>query len=203
MLSVKLDTLWYDDAEPAIKGINEATSNVLAYTNSPYRNSNQLRDVLRDIYDVCKLWATNTYVGRQKPDDIREAFQSFFEALMAMLIKLKDSPITNEQDLSALLLYQGTVYRYLGTEFFSSECIIPKYNDVYVSWSKKPRNSYFESKLLSPITWMACEIKEPRYGLNLAAIYNLSGEQEVVFPTIQECITQIEYRKEEEYDEDC
>lgn len=203
MLSVKLDTLWYDDTAPAIKGINEATSNVLAYTNSLYRNSNQLRDVLRDIYAVCKLWATNTYVGQPKPDDVREAFQSFFEALMAMLIKLKDSSITNERDLSTLLLYQGTVYRYLGTASSSDKHVMPQYNDIYVSWSKKPRNSYFESKLLSPITWMACEIKEPRYGINLAAICSLEGEQEVVFPTIQECITQIDYRKEEEDDEDC
>ena len=94
-------------------------------------------------------------------------------------------------------LYHGTIYRYLGhcleNEIYDN-IVEPEYNDIYVSWSKNPTNSYIESKLYGTKTLLTCKIENNYYGIDLEAFCVVRGnEAEVVFPTIKETITNIEY----------
>ena len=107
-----------------------------------------------------------------------------------------------------MILFQGTVYRYLGhnTPENCSVKVEPIYNDIYVSWSKEQDSHYLLSKLYGSVTSLVATIREPYYGIDLEGIekamsvligveYSLSKgtEREVVFPTIADCITDIEY----------
>lgn len=98
------------------------------------------------------------------------------------------------------VLYRGSLYRYLGHG--SAKCntnnrIEPQFNNIYVSWSKNPKNYYIESKLYGTMTLLACKIDEPYYGIDLEAFDVIRGkEAEVVFPTIKETITEVRYIKE-------
>lgn len=121
---------------------------------------------------------------------------------------------------SSKILYRGIVYRYLGHQLGDipdNSIVEPNYNDIYVSWSKNPKDTHIESKLRDPMTWIAAEIKEPYYGIDLVGLAEaiselvevehriaIKDEREVVFPTIKECITEIKYieRKDEEYEDE-
>ena len=103
------------------------------------------------IYNVCNFWTGNTYVGIKKDQMVQNAFQTFFKELMKLLLILKSSPSSTQQekDIANELLYQGDVYRYLGhgDSRKSNENIELQYNDLYVSWSKNAQRNYLESKL--------------------------------------------------------
>jgi len=83
--------------------------------------------------------------------------------------------------------------------------VTPEYNDIYVSWSKSERNYYIESKLYGPMTWMKAEIRNPYFGIDIqgfedwcqewlgdSSFITRGEEREVVFPTIKDCIIEIE-----------
>jgi hypothetical protein len=109
-----------------------------------------------------------------------------------------------------MMMYHGTVYRYLGTHdsrnIRKKRRMEPIYNKIYVSWSKSESNSYILSKLYGPATWMRATIQAPYFGIDIHGFelwcqrwygdsyYITRGdEREVVFPTIQECIDEITY----------
>ena len=98
------------------------------------------------------------------------------------------------------VLYRGSLYRYLGkgsAEENADKRIEPQYDNIYVSWSKQPKNYYIESKLYGTMTLLTCKIDEPYYGIDLEAFGVVRGEEaEVVFPTIKETITEIRYIRE-------
>lgn len=199
MISIDMSTLWGEDTEQIVKGITEATNNIIAYHNSPNSSKNMLFELGKDISDICNFWTGSTYVGNPKIDIIKKSFQSFFEALMQLLLTMKDSKKAYEATVAHDILYRGTVYRYLGNNYPTDVVVVPIYDNVYVSWSKEPKNDYILSKLYGTITWISCKISEPLYGIDLDVIGCSRGsEHEVVFPTIEKYITEIKYISEEE-----
>ena len=196
MLSVNMYSLWSDETEIIIKGISEATQNIVKYRKAPNRNPDMLTELLNDLRAICCFWTGKTYIGSQKTDPIKMAFQTFFEEFMQLLLFMKDSELTFEERVANAMLYRGTVYRYLGKSYSSDEVVVPYYDGIYVSWSKEAGNSYLLSKLYGPVTEIICEIAEPMYGIDLDILECTRGnEQEVVFPTIEQSIVKIKYSK--------
>ena len=194
MLSVNMYSLWSDETEIIIKGISEATQNIVMYHKAPNREPDMVLELVDDLTEVCSFWTGSTYVGSQKAEPIKMAFQSFFEELMQLLLFMKDSGLTFEERVANAMLYGGTVYRYLGKSYPSDEVVLPYYDGIYVSWSKEAGNSYLLSKLYGPVTEIICEIAEPMYGIDLDILECTRGnEQEVVFPTIEQSIVKIKY----------
>lgn len=197
MLSINMSQLWSDDIPEIVKAVDEATNNISVYYDSTDNSANALENLYEDIREVCNFWTGKTYVGDRKDDEIAQVFQNFFETLMKLLFKMKDSEKNYESKFANTLLYQGKVYRYLGycsSRDIKKKPIQPKYNEIYVSWSKEPKNGYIESKLYGKMTWIEAEIKPPYFGIDLEAIGSSRGnEKEVVFPTLKDCVTNIKY----------
>lgn len=197
MLSINMSQLWSDDIPEIVKAVDEATNNISVYYDSTDNSANALENLYEDIREVCNFWTGKTYVGDRKDDEIAQVFQNFFETLMKLLFKMKDSEKNYESKFANALLYQGKVYRYLGycsSRDIKKKPIQPKYNEIYVSWSKEPKNGYIESKLYGKMTWIEAEIKPPYFGIDLEAIGSSKGnEKEVVFPTLKDCVTNIKY----------
>ena len=198
MLSINMSQLWSDDIPEIVKAVNEATNNISVYYDSTDNSANALESLYEDIREVCNFWTGKTYVGDRKDDEIVQVFQNFFETFMKLLFKLKDSEKNYESEFANALLYQGKAYRYLGhcrPMNIKKKAIQPKYNEIYVSWSKEPTNSYIESNLYGKITWLEAEIKPPYFGIDLEKMGVSKGnEREVVFPTLKDCVTKIETR---------
>ena len=69
MISVKLSSLWDDQIEERVKGINEVADNIDKYISFRLLNDYKeeyLKDVCRDIDDVLRSWVGSTYVGKEK-----------------------------------------------------------------------------------------------------------------------------------------
>ena len=194
MLSVNLYGLCSDETDKIIKGISEATQNIVAYRKAPNRNPDMLTELADDLRAVCCFWTGSTYVGSPKSDPIKMTFQTFFQELMLLLLFMNDRGLPFEERVANAMLYRGTVYRYLGKNYPSDEVVVPCYDGIYVSWSKKDGNSYLLSKLYGPVTKITCEIAEPMYGIDLDILECTRGnEQEVVFPTFEQSIVEIHY----------
>lgn len=194
MLSVNLYGLCSDETDKIIKGISEATQNIVAYRKAPNRNPDMLTELADDLRAVCCFWTGSTYVGSPKADPIKMTFQTFFQELMQLLLFMNDRGLPFEERVANAMLYRGTVYRYLGKNYPSDEVVVPCYDGIYVSWSKKDGNSYLLSKLYGPVTKITCEIAEPMYGIDLDILECTRGnEQEVVFPTFEQSIVEIQY----------
>ncbi len=203
MISVNMASLWSEETEQIVKGIKEATNNIVSYYNAPKTSKSMLSELITDINLICDFWTGSTYVGTPKVDVIKHAFQSFFEELMRLLLAMKDSKKTYEARIANAMLFKGTVYRYLGNAYPSNKTVDPIFDNVYVSWSKCSGNSYILSKLYGPVTFLSCEISEPFYGIDLAAIGISRGtEEEVVFPTIAECVREIKYIRVKDEDDE-
>ncbi|MBQ3542470.1 MAG: hypothetical protein IJA45_05000 [Oscillospiraceae bacterium] len=196
MLSVNLYGLCSDETDKIIKGISEATQNIVAYRKAPNRNPDMLMELADDLRAVCYFWTGSTYVGSPKAEPIKMAFQAFFEEFMQLLLLMKDSTLPFEKRVAIAMLYSGTVYRYLGKNYPSDEVVVPYYDGIYVSWSKQDGNSFLLSKFYGPVTKITCEIAEPMYGIDLDILECTRGnEQEVVFPTFEQSIVEILYSK--------
>lgn len=194
MISVDLSALWSDETDKVIKGISEATENIQAYIDATEHFPNMLAELGEDISDVCRFWTGSTYVGSVKKEEIKNAFQSFFEKLMELLLNMNESKVDFENRVANAMLYRGPVYRYLGHDYITDKVVVPDYDGIYVSWNKEEENAYLLSKLHGPVTKMTCVIAEPLYGIDLEILECCRGtEREVVFPTIEECITEINY----------
>lgn len=201
MISVNMATLWSDNTVSIVQGVTEATENIIAYRSNEKSSQEELLSLGEDIGAVCDFWTGKTYVGSPKSKAIKDVFQKFFVELINLLLSMKDSEKDYEVRVAEAMLYRGTIYRYLGHNHPSKKVVIPQYNEIYVSWSKKPENDYIESKLYGPVTWMSCKIAEPLYGIDLDVIgSSRASEHEVVFPTIEEYITEIKYISEENDD---
>ena len=197
MIFTDMSSLFSDEVDKIVFGIKEAIFTINQYVNTVFRTKEMLFELREDITIICDFWSGKTYVGSPKNTKVKAAFQEFFEDLMQLLIVLKHNGNNDEQRFANSMLYRGTIYRYLGNCSPSKKRIKPKYESIYVSWSKSPENRYLLSKLYGPVTWMSCEIKEPLYGIDLQAIgCSRANEQEVVFPTIKQCITEIKYISE-------
>ena len=154
--------------------INEATCHINQYKNNRFlkeRSREYFEKLLSDIKEVLVKWTGDTYVGCPKEERLQKTYQNFFEALLCLLLflKEKDTLITRkEKEFYQSCLYNGTLYRYIGSNYYNNEeTIKPRFDGIYVSWSKNPENDYLRSKLYGPITWLKCEVKEPMYAIDL------------------------------------
>lgn len=194
MISVNMSALWGDETDKIIQGISEATENIRTYRKSLGRHLDMWLELCNDIDQVCLFWTGSTYIGTPKREEIKKAFQLFFEELMELLLSMKDSKLEFKKRAANAMLYRGTVYRYLGHNYSTDEVVVPDYDNVYVSWNKEKENAYLVSKLYGPVTKITCEIVEPLYGIDLEVLECCRGtEREVVFPTIKQYVTTIEY----------
>ena len=155
---------------------------------------------LDNVYETLKYWTGHTYIGQEKDKALQKAYQTFFEALYKFLFICREFGNPMLKSFSDEVLYRGSLYRYLGkgsVEENTDKRIEPQYDNIYVSWSKQPKNYYIESKLYGTMTLLTCKIDEPYYGIDLEAFGVVRGEEaEVVFPTIKETITEIRYIRE-------
>ncbi|RHU92855.1 hypothetical protein DXC11_07600 [Firmicutes bacterium OM08-11AC] len=155
---------------------------------------------LNNVYETLKYWTGHTYIGQEKDKALQKAYQTFFEALYKFLFICREFGNPMLKSFSDEVLYRGSLYRYLGkgsVEENTDKRIEPQYDNIYVSWSKQPKNYYIESKLYGTMTLLTCKIDEPYYGIDLEAFGVVRGEEaEVVFPTIKETITEVKYIRE-------
>ena len=197
--------MWDNEIEKVANEINRVSSQIKSVqkklpTNDIIYGDDNFNIFRDNVYQTLDYWTGHTYIGHKKCKLIRKAFQVFFEALYDFLLfcqREDNSFLHLLKKLADDALYQGTIYRYLGhcsDDPDTESKVEPKYNSIYVSWSKKPNNHYIQSKLYGTKTLMTCVISEPYYGIDLEAFGVVRGdEEEVVFPTLQETIKSIEY----------
>lgn len=174
-------------------------------------DSDSLMEICGGINSILLDWTGNTYVGRKKEPKVERAYQDFFELIRDFLVfcsQNEDILDEMEKSLAEFMIYRGTVYRYLGIadsrNYRKKKRVDPVYNNVYVSWSRSEKNSYIESKLCGPRTWMKAEIREPEFGIDIhgfelwcekwiedSSFITRGEEKEVVFPTVEKCIVEI------------
>ena len=191
---------WYDQYDENTKGIYQVKDQIKNCTKKVIANHltlNEYNMLIDNICTILSFWTGSTYIGREKDKRYIKSFQMFFDELMDFTLACKDSDNEDLQELAEMVLFKGTLYRYLGYAsdlIDPSTKIEPRYDNIYVSWSKNKRNSYIEQKLRGIMTLLTCEVKEPYYGLDLTPFGVVRGdEEEVVFPTIENTIINIEY----------
>lgn len=194
---------WSDDTKNYAT-INKITTQISSIINQLYHDEysdvfyKDINIVMHNVIKVLCYWTGSTYVGNIKNDVLRTCFQNFFKMFYKLLIVMKNSKDKQFVDFANKCLYQGIAFRYLGSNDHRHKTrrIKPHYDDIYVSWSKNPANSYIESKLHGTMTIMTCNISDSYYGIDLTVFDGVSRgtEAEVVFPTIEETIINIEYR---------
>lgn len=158
--------------------------------------------------DVMLEWTGCTWVGQKKDVETEEMYQQFWMSLCYFIdvLSMSKIPLSKvEKNFLDSVTYRGEIYRYLGYPSPNKrKAIEPKFNGIYVSWSKNKENSYLESKLYGKITFVSGIIEAPNYGIDLEGFnvfYNANSrkkryiskgkEREVVFPTKEECISSI------------
>ena len=144
-----------------------------------------------NIRKVLDYWSSETYIGVEKEKNLKNSFQRFFTNLMSFILACKEVNNDFLNDFAEKALFQGRLYRYLGHSSHenSNVAVEPDYNDIYVSWSKNPKNNYIETKLYGTMTLLTCEVSDDYYGIDLSVFEVVRGEEaEVVFPTIESTI---------------
>lgn len=202
---------WADDYKENAQKIHGIACQIQTYTKRIEHGitQDQGEPLMQNIAVVLDYWTGATYVGDKKKSQLVKAFQAFFKALYDFIIECRRNDRYFNIKRSEEILYRGPIYRYLGhriDDIPDNSIIEPIYNDIYVSWSKNQHDINIEKKLRYPMTWMAAEIKEPDYGLDLVGLSKaiseladvkhrmaITDEREVVFPTKSECITEIKY----------
>lgn len=194
---------WIEDIDENAKDIYRVSNqicNIIKKVNrfgSVWLNEVDDETFIMNIRLVINQWASHTSVGIRKNPKLQKAFQSFYEHLYKFLLLMNDIEESGYHDLAKASLYQGKLYRYIGSGSSLNravEKIEPEYNDIYVSWSKKHNNIYFEQKLYGIITRLTCNVDSPNYGIDLTPFgVACDGEDEVVFPTIKDTLEEIEY----------
>ena len=202
---------WADDYKENAQKIHGIACQIRTYTKrvSHGITKDQGEPLMKNIAVVLNNWTGATYVGDRKKKQLEKAFQAFFTALYDFIIECRNNDCYFNIESSSKILYRGMVYRYLGHQLGDvpdNSIVEPIYNDIYVSWSKNQHDINIEKKLRYPMTWMAAEIKEPDYGIDLVGLSKaiseladvkhrmaITDEREVVFPTKSECITEIKY----------
>lgn len=194
---------WDDEVEKAITEIYRVKSQLQSVGVRLKTNdisNEEFSVLLNNVYETLKYWTGHTYIGQHKKKDIQKAYQTFFEALYDFLFVCRELGNPVLKSFADEALYRGLLYRYLGYGFVEKNAdkrVEPQYNNIYVSWSKQPKNHYIESKLYGTMTLLTCKIDEPYYGIDLEAFGVVRGQEaEVVFPTIKETITEVKYIKE-------
>lgn len=217
MLPCNINNLCTNQTDEIVECINAGIKNIEQYCN--YRkkhpgNLSMFNNLFDDIIDITYFWTGNFYVGYRKEKVIETVFQNFYNSLYELLINFKNTTyshmIQEECDAALKYLYQGKIYRYIGYGN-SQDCEKPlkiEYDNIWVSWSKEPNNSYFETKLYGKCIKLYATIENEKYGIDLESLgSSRNNEREVVFPTIKETINkEISFKNydfdPEDYEED-
>lgn len=192
--------IWNDEFSKFEKAINKVT-NQTKYITIDFEkgelNRKNYKIWKENVKKTLEYWTGKTYVGKEKDKRTQKLFQNFFEAILDLILLCKESDVEELKNFAEESLYRGKLYRYLG-HYKSNEKDIkvkPKFNNIYVSWSKKSKNEYIESKLKGIITLVSCQVDAPYYGIDLDAFDVVKGdEQEVVFPTLKDTIISVDYK---------
>lgn len=189
-----------EDISVISEKVSMVAEQLTAYLKNPTKAG--VLECEQTVEAVLDYWVSYTWVGSRKCTELENAFQKFFVVLCDVLVYLKDNTtLKKTQKKFGAALFRGKVYRYLGHDnpIEADSIIEPIYNGIYVSWSKNEKSSYIESKLYGTKTLMSCLIQEPFWGIDLEALgISRGNEREVVFPTIESCITEIKYLNPEE-----
>lgn len=162
MISVDLSSLFFEQIEEMVKGIDEATSNMSRYYE--YRenhifNEFLFEDLYEDICEVLNCWVGKTSIGIKKEKILELSFQNFFINFTKLLIYFKNNELSSnvEKNYANKCLFRGKIYRYLGHSESQgkNKKIKPIYNENYVSWSKLNKIPYIESKLRGWMTLLS------------------------------------------------
>lgn len=158
-------------------------------------NEEYFNCLIENIQYISEKWVRNTYIGIKKNEEIEKAFNRFHNKLIRFLLSLKNEECfcDIEKSWANNILYQGTLYRYLGNASpLDKKNIEVEYGDIYVSWSKKETIHYIETKLYPPIKKIKCKVSGKHYGIDLEALGTSTiQEAEVVFPTFKKSIIEI------------
>lgn len=192
---------WSDDVDSVVVELIRVCNQIDSTVRAIKRKSvmlEQLSELELNIRTTLSWWTGNTYIGVEKDIKLKKAFQRFYISFYDFLLVCRDSDIDILRCFADKVLYQGTVYRYLG---YSSNSRLSKaepknveFDGIFVSWSKNASISYIESKLCGTLTRITCNISGDKYGIDLTAFGLSRGdESEVVFPTLKEYVTNVEY----------
>lgn len=192
---------YFDDVVRELECVTSQTYDILQRFSSGVSHSD-LDTYRYNVVDTLYYWTGHTWVGSRKLSRVEHAYQGFFKALYRFLMFGKSCDDELFREFSESALYQGTLYRYLGysnnSSVFHQEYIKPEYNDIYVSWSKLSKVNYIEGKLQAYMTRLTCEVKDLYYGIDLEAFgISCDIEHEVVFPTLEQLVTNVEFLKKE------
>lgn len=166
---------WDDEVEKAITEIYQVKSQIQSVGVRLKTNdisNEEFSVLLNNVYETLKYWTGHTYIGQHKKKDIQKAYQTFFEALYDFLFVCRELGNPVLKSFVDEALYRGLLFRYLGYGFVEKNAdkrVEPQYNNIYVTWSKQPKNHYIESKLYGTMTLLTCKIDEPYYGIDLEA----------------------------------
>ena len=198
----------------------KSTSFIKEYQKNKKRrpfNKHYFEMLCDNICEVLLEWCGKTWVGQEKSDETKNAYQNFFEAFNNLIYYFEeniDKLNYLEKDFLEKVAFRGNVYRLLGSNnHLNNSKIRPLFNTIFVSWSKNKENFYLESKLYGPITRLYCQIEKPNFGIDIEGFTDFyhhhisddvmiarGNEREVVFPTIRKTIIYIEYLRENKYD---
>lgn len=171
--------------------------------------TNSFKNLCIEVAHILREWSGNTFLGIEKEKVRKKVFQAFFIQLNNLINYLTKNEISSlESKFLNHIKYKGKLYRYLGYGNPIAKKIIikPKYDNIFVSWSKEEKNTYIESKLYGKMTLLYCNTSDKYFGIDLEGFqefYNIifkdnlyisrGNEREVVFPTIEETIYDIKY----------
>ena len=192
---------WSDDVDKVVVELIRVRNQIDSTVRAIKRKSvmlEQLSELELNIRATLLWWTGNTYIGVEKDMKLKKAFQRFYISFYDFLLVCRDSDIDILRCFADKVLYQGTVYRYLG---YSSNSRLSKaapknveYDGIFVSWSKNATVLSIEVKLCGIITRITSDISGDKYGIDLTAFgVSKADESEVVFPTLKECVTNVEY----------
>ena len=208
MISVNLNDVWNLTEEDIILAINEVTKEIINYLESRKNNSFDMKrfgEMYNDFGAITSYWVGNTYVGEIKSNNLKNAFNLLFSSFMRLLLFLKSNKNNSslENKLYINGLYTGKLYRYLGNGDSQNERTIEvEYDNLYVSWTKKSRVPYIESKLYGDYIILSAMADDEQQGIDIHALQiGRPFEGEVIFPTYKNkiiCVSKV--KREDSYE---
>lgn len=171
-----------------------------------------IKTLFDNISDALHKWTGSTYVGVKKDKKLENAYKTFFDAFYKLLTCFVQAD-EKYRKIADRILFNGTLYRYLGHSSGDNEyCspVEPEYNGIWVSWSKDDVRDipYFNTKLYGVKTFLVCETGKLK-GIDLSgwdALFDTNivrpSESEVVYPTIKESMVDVIYLDEDREDDE-
>lgn len=215
MESIKLcQSGWADmDLKPDCENIKKIAFQIDEFINDmcqehPQLTNDDFKVLIDNIYQVLSKWTGGTWVGQPKEKELSDSFQIFFDKLFKFLVMFRYQNKLGSE-MAEKMLYSGRLYRYLGhpsgSDNYDSR-IEPKYNDIWVSWSKKDVRDigYFNSKLFGTKTVLICDVTD-KMGIDIGGFDEMFGthlvrgeESEVVYPTFEDAVKDIIYLEDDD-----